>query len=421
MNEPTTTLSQTKLQRATWAVWLAVGVLVLGYAAFRLLVRPLAVVLAPLLLALLIVYLLNPLVTGLERRGMPRWLGTGIAYLGFIGTLSLLAVLVIPLLATQVANFAEFAPELGSRLVEGVNRVLSTLGLSARLDTSLSGDALAEQVQGFLSAEENRSTVLALLGGISGLAMGIVHLLVVVIAGPFIALYTLVDLHRMKRGAYQLVPPVYRAEVAIVASRLGQVVGGFVRGQLIVATFVGVATSLGLWLIGLPFWLLVGLIGGVTNLVPLIGPFVGGLIGVTIALVAEGPGLALLVILVVTIVQQVDGHLVSPLVVGRTVRLHPLMVLLALLVSGMLYGIFGMLVAVPLVAGAKVLTSHVWQTRVPWAEAAGAEGPALATEAEATAPAAEAEAGLAQPSARYDGALPGTAVLVTPEEQEARS
>lgn len=355
------------LQRLTYRVWLAVGVLVLLYASWRVFARPVGVLLAPALLALLIVYLLNPVVTALERRGVPRWLGTGIAYLGFLGILGTVLALVVPRFVTQLTNFAEFVPELGERLVEGTNEALERLGLSARLSTSLSGDTIAEEIQRFLSAEENRSAVLAVLGGISGLAMGIVHLLVVFIAGPFIALYSLIDLPRLRRFGRRLIPPRYRAEVEVVSRDLSQVVGGFVRGQLIVATFVGVATSIGLSIIGLPFWLVVGFIAGVTNLVPLIGPFVGGLIGVVIALVIEGPGLAVLVVIVVTIVQQLDGHVVSPLVMGRTVRMHPLMVLLALLLAGTLYGIFGMLVAVPLAAGAKVLVSHLWQTRVPWA------------------------------------------------------
>jgi hypothetical protein len=93
-----------------------------------------------------------------------------------------------------------------------------------------------------------------------------------------------------------------------------------------------------------------------------------GIIGASIAFVTEGVGFAILVVLAMTAVQQLDGHLMTPLIMGRTVRVHPLAVLLVVLIAGVLYGVFGMLVAVPLVAGAKVLAQHVWQTRVPWAE-----------------------------------------------------
>ena len=360
-------MERTSLQRASTAVWLAVGVLVLLVGLAWLLAEPLGVLVPPLLLAMLIVYLLNPLVVWLERRGTPRWAGVGIAYLTMALSIGVLVAVLSPLLAEQLRNFAKDLPELGNRLVTGVNDVLARIGTDLRISESLSGGRISEEVEAFVSDAQNREAILALLGGISGVAMGLVHVLVIFIAGPFIAFYTLVDLPRLSRWARDAVPPRHRDEADVLAHKLGVVVGGYVRGQLLVATFVGVATSLGLWAIGLRFWLIVGILAGVTNLVPLIGPFVGGLVGVTIALVTEGPALALLVVLVVTVVQQLDGHVVSPLVVGRNVQLHPIMVLLALLVAGTLYGIFGMLIAIPLVAALNVLAAHLWRTRVPWA------------------------------------------------------
>jgi predicted PurR-regulated permease PerM len=358
-----------RMQRAHTAVWLAVGGLVLIVGLFFLLRRPFGVLLPPLLLAMLIVYILNPLVTWLERRGTPRWAGAGIAYLVFALVVGVLIAVLSPLLAAQIGNFVDELPELGYRMVTGVNDLAARLGIAARISESLSGERIGDEIQRFLSDEDNRVAVLALVGGISGVALGLLHLLVIFIAGPFIAFYTLVDLPRLQHWCRSALPPRHRAEADVVARKLGMVVGGYVRGQLLVATFVGMATSLGLWAIGLRFWLLVGILAGVTNLVPLVGPFVGGLVGVIIALITEGPALALLVVVVVTVVQQLDGHVLSPLVVGRNVQLHPLMVLLALLVAGTLFGIFGMLVAIPLVAAANVLAAHFWRTRVPWASA----------------------------------------------------
>jgi len=372
-------MERTRVQRAATAVWLAVGSLVLLVAAFKFLHAPLSVLVPPLLLAMLIVYVLNPFVTWMERRGTARWAGTGIAYLTLALVLGLLAAVLMPLLITQLGNFANELPELGNRLVGGVNDLMARVGIDARISQSLSGDRIGAQIESFVANEANRAAVLALLGGISGVAMGLLHVLIVMIAGPFIAFYTLVDLPRLGRWIRHALPPQHRDEANVIARKLGIVVGGYVRGQLLVALFVGVATSLGLWGIGLRFWLLVGILAGVTNLVPLIGPFVGGLVGVTIALVTEGPALALLVVLVVTVVQQLDGHVVSPLVVGRSVQLHPLGVLLALLVAGTLYGIFGMLVAIPLVAGINVLIIHFWRSRVPWAREPAAPSPAVSS------------------------------------------
>ena len=148
----------------------------------------------------------------------------------------------------------------------------------------------------------------------------------------------------------------------------GQAVGGFFRGQLLVALFVGVASSIGLWAIGLPFWLLVGMVAGVFNLVPLIGPFIGGGLAVVIALISGQPLKAVWAALVLLAVQQIDNHLISPNVMGRTVQLHPVVVMLALLVGASFAGLFGMLVIVPLVAVAKIVFLFIWSKYVDYGE-----------------------------------------------------
>jgi predicted PurR-regulated permease PerM len=150
--------------------------------------------------------------------------------------------------------------------------------------------------------------------------------------------------------------------------------GGFFRGQLLVAFIVAVMSSLGLALIGLPYWAVVGVIAGFFNLVPLIGPFVGAVPAIIIALALRTPATALLVIVVLTVVQQIDNHFISPNVMRWSVKLHPVTVMLTLIVGAALAGFFGMLVAVPIVASIKVVVVHLWRTRVPWGEEVFAEG-----------------------------------------------
>lgn len=356
----------TRLERLTYRVWLAVGVVVLTAVSVLLLYRPLAVVIAPLLLALLIVYLLDPIVSALRRRGVPRFFGTLLAYLLVIAVVVGGGFALAPAVGGQLQDFARDAPDLGDRLVEQTEALGGQLGVEVD-PSSLQIPALADQVQGFVAQAENRDFTLAVLGGLSGLARGALFLLVALLLGPIIAFYTLVDLPNLRRMTRNLVPPERRAEVSEVSAKLGRVVGGFVRGQLLIALAIGVGTAVSLGLVGLPYWLLVGVIAGIANVIPLLGPFVAGAIGVTIAFVTEGLGFAVLVAAVMTAVQQLDGQMMSPLIFGRTVRVHPLMVLLGLLIGGSLYGIFGMLVVVPLIAGVKVVVQHLWATRVPWA------------------------------------------------------
>ncbi len=149
-----------------------------------------------------------------------------------------------------------------------------------------------------------------------------------------------------------------------IGRRLNRAIGGFFRGQLMVALLVGALCSTFLGIIGLKFWFLIGMIAGLFNVVPLIGPWIGGIPGVTIALTTSSPIKAVLVVLIMVGVQQIDNHFITPQVMQRAVQLHPAAVMLALLAGGTLAGFFGLLLAVPVTAVLKILLSHVWRVHI---------------------------------------------------------
>jgi predicted PurR-regulated permease PerM len=149
-------------------------------------------------------------------------------------------------------------------------------------------------------------------------------------------------------------------------------VGGFLKGQLLVALIVGVMTSVGFWLVGLPFWLLIGMIAGFLNIIPFVGPWVGGILGVLVALATRDLQTALWAGLVALVVQQVDNHFVSPTVLRATVRLHPAAIVLGLVAGAAIGGFWGVLLTVPVMASVKIIAGHYWRTRVlgqTWEEA----------------------------------------------------
>ncbi|HET9771906.1 MAG TPA: AI-2E family transporter, partial [Acidimicrobiia bacterium] len=168
----------------------------------------------------------------------------------------------------------------------------------------------------------------------------------------------------LKRVADSLIPQAARPEVLVVARRMNAAVGGFFRGQLVVATIVGVLASAGLLIIGLPFWLLIGMVAGFFNMIPLVGPYIGGVPALVIALTTREPITAVWVVVVMVAVQQIDNHFISPVVMHRVVKLHPVLVMLALLLGGTLGGFFGLLVAVPTTAVLKILLGHLWRIHV---------------------------------------------------------
>jgi len=341
--------------------WSGIGVIILAYLLLRLVVYVNPIV-PPLLIAVAVVYLLNPLVSALERRGVPRVAGAGIVYLLFLCIVALVVSLLVPVVTRQVTAVIDHFPDFVADGQAAVRRLAARFGLEPnfRLD--------AEQVRDWLSAGENRQAVTRYMTGLRSVTNSLISGLIIIVLGPVMAFYLLVDLPRLKRGSMALIPPGRREEITRLMDRIGQAVGGFFRGQLLVALFVGVASSIGLWAIGLPFWLLVGMVAGVFNLVPLVGPFIGGGLAVIIALIDGEPLKALWAALVLLAVQQIDNQLISPNVMGRTVQLHPVVVMLALLVGASFAGLFGMLVIVPLVAVAKIVFLFMWSKYVDYGE-----------------------------------------------------
>lgn len=352
-------------QRWFWRVWTLIGTLVLLAGAWLVLREPLRILLLPLALAAVIVYFLNPVVSGLARRGVPRIVGVTLAYVLGIGAVIALGAFLGPILARQSGEFVDQLPGIWESLQRGINRQLRRFGVAGPL---LSFDLGSSETQATIREwfAENRDQLLVLLRGAGSFVGRVLHILLALVLGPILAFYLLADYPRIREGVERLVPPDSRSEILDVTGRISSMVGSYFRGQLLVATFVGVATSAALGLIGLPFWALIGVATGVFNLVPLIGPFVGGLIGVIVALtVGGGVGQAVAVVVAMTAVQQVDNHAITPNILARTVEVHPVTVILALLVAGSMFGIVGMFVAIPAVAAVKLVTLYVLVTRVP--------------------------------------------------------
>ena len=266
----------------------------------------------------------------------------------------------VPVVADQVSEFAKGVPDLLSRAQAWVTDVVDRLRLdidTSRLFTDLGPGGIGGQF----------------IGRIFSFTAGVVHVAVVVILGLVLGFYLLVDLPKMRRAGTAMIPSRRRPAVHSISEQMSRALGGYFRGQLLVALFVAVASMLALWIVGLPYWALVGLLAGLFNLIPLIGPFIAAVPALFVAFTtdqSEGllhlrPGwpLAIGSMIALLVVQQIDNHVVSPNVVARTVKLHPITVMLGLLVAGSLLGLWGMLLAVPVIAAVKivllVLLGHV--------------------------------------------------------------
>ena len=339
--------------------WSVIGILVLFGLFFRFVLYPIRIIFPPLVLAMIVVYLLNPLVSALERRGIARIWGTLITYVVALGIIGTLVTFLVPVVTDQVESFARQGPSLIDEVTKSARDIAGRFGFQIQ-QTAPGGEGVVD-----------------LFGRLVSFTQGVFSAAIVFVVGPILAFYLLVDLPKIKRGVRATIPTRRRREVESVLEKIGRAIGGFFRGQLLVATFVGIASALALWIVGLPFWAVVGLISGLFNLIPLVGPFIGGFVAVLVALTTDAgaggllnlePGWPLAVgsAVALLIVQQIDNHILSPNIVARTVNLHPVTVMLGLLAGGTLLGLWGMLLAVPVLASIKILLLHAWDTRVQW-------------------------------------------------------
>lgn len=358
-----------RLRQTALIVWIAVGLVVLGWV-FLIIGGEIRVIWLPLAFAAGLVFLLEPAVKAFGRARIPRLFGSILALIGLLAVLVAVGALVWPTVQEQGAELIEQLPDLYVTIVDWIRGVAPTLGLN--IDDLLSQEAIEEWLRDPANQETIRQLLFGFGAGAGVVLRGVAETIAVVGLAPILAIYFLMDLERFKKRSIELTPPAHRNEVAYVSGEVGTALGSFVRGQLLVALMVGVASSIGMWAIGLPFWLLVGIIAGFLNLIPFVGPVVGGALAALIALLNGDVWQAVWAVAIMVVIQQVDNHLITPVIQRTRVNLSPLVIVLALIIGGALAGLLGVLVAIPATAAVRIIVGHLWRTRVlgqSWEEA----------------------------------------------------
>jgi predicted PurR-regulated permease PerM len=331
-------------------------------------------VLTPFVVALALAYLLAPAVERLERRRMPRGLAIAAVLIPFLAGLVVLLLVLIPQIERQLLEFASRIPELARRVfgwglrlrerfVAGGGAGLLTDEQLTRLQTLQPADLVAlfrgkwEAIGGYLW-----QGVLGVGRGIgSGLGL-MLSILGYVVVAPVVTYYLLKSWPELTGHVESLVPPSRRTAVLGFLREYDQALGRFVRGQLTEAVLVGVLTGGALAVLDFPGAVLIGVVAGIFNLIPVIGLPISIIPGVLFALVAPEVGPALLKLGVVfAVVQFIDGSVTGPRIVGGSVGLNPVWVMVAVLVFGSLMGFVGMLLAVPLAVLAKMFVVRAVQ------------------------------------------------------------
>lgn len=345
------------------------GAVALGYVIL-IIAGSIRVIWLPIAFGAGIVFLLEPVVRVFERMRSPRPVAAILALLSLIALVLAVFFLVLPTIRDQAAEVGQRLPDLYLAGINWVRDVGANLGLD--VDELLSQEAIEQWLNDPANQETVQNLLLGFGAGAGQVIIGVAEAVAVLVLAPVLALYILIDLEKFKANTLEVTPPKHREEFAFVSGQVGTALGSFVRGQLLVAFIVGFASSVGMWLIDLPFWLLIGIIAGFLNLIPFLGPVVGGALAALVALLNGDVTQAIWAVLIFTAIQQVDNHVITPLVQRARVNLSPLVIVLALVIGGTVAGLLGVLVAVPMTAAIRIIVGHLWRTRIlgeTWGEA----------------------------------------------------
>lgn len=340
--------------RAGIAAWSLVGALVI-LAAVAYVLRQVDAIFPPVIFAFIIVLLLEPFVAGLVARGIRRGAAVAIVYAALLAAVVGGSSVAIPAMVRQGQQFAQDVPGL---LEEGGSIAATTF---RRLNQDEIGRRVKRSITEYVN--ENAGSVTENVSRFARIGLRLANFAVTVVIGLILGIYGLLALPRMSATFNRVVSADRRAQIAPVSARVREVFTGFLRARLIVSAVVGGLATFGLWALGMPFWLILGLIVGITNLIPMIGSFIGGIPIVLVALLTKPPLFVLIVLVVLVVAHAVDGYILSPIVLRETANLHPIVVLVAVLIGGALLGVWGILAAVPVAGAIQVLVLELLRKR----------------------------------------------------------
>lgn len=315
---------------------LAVYVLYLLSPVLSPVLRGIAVSLMPFLLGGFIAYLLHPLVEKMTEQGVSRTMAILLIYILFFGIMGIGLFRGIPLFIEQLRELSQSAPELSKMYEEKV--------VALEAETLTWPDGVQEKIHNRIIGFEHWLS--GLVEAFMNILMKMVNFLLVLAVVPFISFYLLKDIHRVKKAAWTFTPRKWRTRALRFVRELDSSLGGYIRGQLLVCLVIGTAAALLFTFIGLKYAILLGLIIGITNVIPYFGPIIGAVPAVFVALTMSGK-MALYTAIIMLALQFIEGNVLSPWIVGKSVHLHPLFIIGALLLGGEAGGVVGLIVAVP--------------------------------------------------------------------------
>ncbi len=309
-------------------------------------------VISPLFIGFVIAWLFNPIVKKLTKKGVNRILSALIVYAVFLVSIVIFIRIFIPVLYSQINDLISTLPTVISKLNDVINEFVMSFNTKS-IDLSSVKDTMINNLGNMVVSYTNKlpnliiNIIVKFFSGLGTILMGLV-----------VGLYMLFDFDSIQKFFIKLIPHKYRDDFERLTNRIGNEVRKSVNGTLLVALVVFVCDTIGFTIVGLEAPLLLGLFCGLTDLIPYIGPYIGGA-AATIMGFTQSSVVGITVLIICIVVQLIESYVLQPIVMSKAVSIHPVTIIISLLIFGYFFGIIGMILATPCLAILKVIISFV--------------------------------------------------------------
>ena len=308
-------------------------------------------ILFPFIIAGIIAYLINPIIEKMLERGINR-IGAIIILFSMLLMVSLMFLIFgLPLIMEEINALSKTLPTYVNTMQAHIDELYKDL---QRIKLPAMVKQVADQ-----TLQKAEQVGLDFLNRITDLILSTLSQMFNLIMAPIIAFYLLKDKETLSENLDVWIPNKYDDDVYQLGSEINQVLSGFMRGQFLVAIFIAIISTIGLFFLKVKFAIVLGVIAGAFNVIPYVGPILGAIPAVAIVLVRE-PIKSVGVIILFTVIQQIEGGIISPRIVGEKVGLHPITVIFSILAGGHFGGILGMIFAVPIAGVVKVFLKFIY-------------------------------------------------------------
>ena len=306
-------------------------------------------VLSPFFIGFVLAWILNPLVNKLEKNKMPRVVGSMLVYAIMILSIALFVGYMLPVIYDQIQVLIRNLPSIFNEVEIFMNNIVNRLGNIDGVDFVSIKNQIFTKITGSFN-----NFMTSLPNTIMGMVGSLFSSLVTICFGLVIGLYMLIDFDSINGHLLNLLPKKNRFEASLLITNISTEVRKSVNGTLLVASMVFVCDSLGFFFIGLQAPLLFGLLCGITDLIPYVGPYIGGIVAVIVGF-AQSPLIGILSLIIVVVVQMVENNILQPIVMSKTTELHPVTIIVGLLLFEHFFGIVGMILCTPCMSLVKVV------------------------------------------------------------------